>query len=80
MKIVSKNHETVDQHRLLGTDNASVWAEEFAKIFPEIDQTTMIGWFASCAETAKTLQRAAKVEARREVQCGILSRYLERQY
>lgn len=46
---------TVDQDRLMSTDCADVWAEEFAKIRPEIDRGLMIAWFANCAETAKDL-------------------------
>lgn len=29
-----------------------VWASEFAKVFPEVDTGTMIGWFANAIETA----------------------------
>jgi hypothetical protein len=46
----------VDEARLRSTDKADVWAEEFAKVFPEIDQGTMIAWFANCAENAKDIQ------------------------
>ena len=49
----------VDERRLRTTDDAVVWAEEFAKVYPDCDQGTMIGWFANCAENAKDLLRAA---------------------
>lgn len=45
--------EPVDQERLYATTDAVVWAEEFAKVHPEIDQGLMIGWFANAMETAK---------------------------
>jgi hypothetical protein len=56
MKIKSRTKD-VDQARLLSTDDAVIWAEEFAKRHPEIDQGELIGWFASCAENAKDQQR-----------------------
>lgn len=45
----------VDRERLYATTDASVWAEEFAKVCPEVDQGLMIGWFANAIETAKRL-------------------------
>ncbi len=47
----------VDEDRLRSTDDASVWADEFSKVHPEIDRGLMIGWFANCAEGAKDLAR-----------------------
>lgn len=46
--------QEVDVKRLYGTTRADVWAEEFAKVFPDVDEGTMIGWFANAMETAKT--------------------------
>jgi hypothetical protein len=46
----------VDERLLYSTDNAAVWAEEFAKVCPEVDRGLMIGWFANCAESAKMLE------------------------
>lgn len=43
---------TVNQERLLGSTDAAVWAEEFAKFAPDVDEGTMIGWFANTIETA----------------------------
>jgi hypothetical protein len=45
----------VDESKLLATDDAAVWAEEFVKLHPDVDEGTMIAWFANCAETAKGL-------------------------
>ncbi len=45
--------QPVDEERLRSTDDASVWAEEFAKIAPGVDRGTMIGWFANCAESGR---------------------------
>lgn len=47
----------VDQKRLFNTDSALVWAEEFCKMNPGADESTMTAWFANAIETAKTLQR-----------------------
>jgi hypothetical protein len=44
--------EEVDQKRLYATTNFYVWAEECAKVFPEIDQDTMATWFANAMCTA----------------------------
>lgn len=43
----------VDGHLLRLTDAADVWADQFAKVFPEIDRGVMISWFANCIEGAK---------------------------
>lgn len=58
MKIKSRNNQKVDVPRLLETVNAVVWAEEFAKCHPEIDQGEMISWFANLACVAEDLTRA----------------------
>lgn len=55
--MAQKQKEQVDSDKLLSTDDAQVWAKEFAKRFPIIDEDAMIGWFANCAETAKMLER-----------------------
>lgn len=49
--------ESVDTELLRSTDHADVWADEFAKVCPDVDRGLMIAWFANCAETAKDLQR-----------------------
>ena len=46
----------VDERRLYATDNAAVWAEEFNKVCPEVDEGLMIGWFANAIESAKDRQ------------------------
>lgn len=46
----------VDTKKLYATDDAKVWAEEFSKVAPGIDQSLMIGWFANAIETAKDVQ------------------------
>ena len=43
----------MDTQRLYATTDAAVWAEEFAKVRPDVDQGLMIGWFANAIETAK---------------------------
>ena len=43
----------VDQDRLYATTDARVWAEEFAKVCPDVDQGLMIGWFANAIETGR---------------------------
>ena len=43
----------VDEARLRSTTDAMVWAEEFAKVCPDVDQGLMLGWFANAIETAK---------------------------
>ena len=47
----------VNQARLYATTDARVWAEEFAKVFPDVAQGTMITWFANAIETARMLDR-----------------------
>lgn len=44
----------VDQRRLHGTTDATVWAEEFAKVCPDVDRATMIGWFANAIEVGRS--------------------------
>lgn len=45
----------VDQDRLYSTTDAQVWAEEFAKVRPDVDRGLMIGWFANAFGTAELL-------------------------
>jgi hypothetical protein len=49
--------ELPDLDRLRSSADAKVWAEEFAKVAPEIDPGFMIGWFANIVETARVLDR-----------------------
>jgi hypothetical protein len=44
----------VSTERLYGTTDASVWAEEFAKVCPDVDEGFMIGWFANAMQTAES--------------------------
>lgn len=54
----SGDHDAdVDTERLYATTDAAVWAEEFAKVCPEVDEGLMIGWFSNAMETAKQIQR-----------------------
>ncbi len=48
-----------DLARLYATTDASVWAEEFAKVRPEVDQDLMIGWFANAIETVRAVDAKA---------------------
>ena len=41
----------VNEMRLRGQFDARVWVEEFAKLYPECDQGTMLGWFSNCLMT-----------------------------
>ena len=43
---------------LFTTTDASVWAREFCKINPTMDEGAMIGWFANAIETAKSIPRS----------------------
>jgi hypothetical protein len=43
----------VDVERLYTTTKADMWAAEFAKVCPEVDQGLMIGWFANAIETGR---------------------------
>lgn len=40
---------------ILGTTDASCWAREFCKKFPDIDEGDALCWFANAIETAKTI-------------------------
>lgn len=51
--------DRVDEKRLRGTTDASVWAEEFKKVYPDADRGTMIGWFANAIETGRDAGRLA---------------------
>jgi len=46
---------SVDVERLYATTDAAVWAEEFAKVEPGVDQGLMIGWFAGAIEAGVRL-------------------------
>lgn len=46
------------KHRLLSTDHADIWAEEFCRLYPGVDEDTLTGWFANAIETAKNITRA----------------------
>lgn len=48
----------VDEALLRSTTRADIWAAEFAKVCPDVDQGLMIGWFANAIETAKDAVRA----------------------
>lgn len=47
----------VDEKRLRGTTNAMVWAEEFKKVCPTVDDGLMIEWFANAIETGRQAAR-----------------------
>lgn len=42
----------VNERRLRAAADAAVWAEEFAKVEPNVDQGLMVGWFANAMQTA----------------------------
>ena len=44
----------VNTERLYSTTDAAVWAEEFHKVCPDVDEGLMIGWFANAIGTAKS--------------------------
>jgi hypothetical protein len=47
------NEESGALHgRLYASADAQVWAEEFVKMNPHMDEGTMIGWFANAMQTA----------------------------
>lgn len=54
--------EAPDQERLYASTDAVVWAEEFAKVCPEVDKGLMIGWFANAFVTAERNQDTPKPE------------------
>jgi hypothetical protein len=43
----------VDEVLLRSTDDATIWAAEFKKIQPDVDEGLMISWFANCIESTK---------------------------
>jgi hypothetical protein len=53
---MSERRQKRVQERLSSTDDAYVWAEEFAKVCPHVDPGLMVGWFANAIETAKALE------------------------
>jgi hypothetical protein len=48
-----------DTKRLYGTTDASVWAEEFCKRF-DMDEGTMIAWFANAIEIGRSAGKAQR--------------------
>lgn len=50
---------TVNERRLRSTTNASVWVEEFSKVYPDCDTGTMLGWFANAIEHGRDAGYAA---------------------
>lgn len=63
----SASTDTVDQERLYASPTADVWAEEFAKVRPDVDEGLMIGWFANAMQTALNLDHRAKAESTRPI-------------
>lgn len=59
----------VDEKRLRSTTDASVWAEEFAKVCPNVDQGLMIGWFANAIETTKMFTLAEELARQSSARC-----------
>ena len=70
------------QHTLMGTDDAMVWAEEFCRIFNgkmiaadefnhtepgPVDPGTMVSWFANAMQVAVTLNRTRELHAAGEL-------------
>lgn len=49
--------DLIDTDRLYATTDAAVWAAEFVKVQPGIDEGFMTGWFAAAIETAKQAAR-----------------------
>ena len=43
----------VDTAKLYATTDAKVWTEEFMKVFPDVDEGTVLSWFANAIETAR---------------------------
>ena len=44
-------------HKLHYTTDASIWASEFCKLNPSMDEGTMIGWFANAIVTTQDLMK-----------------------
>ncbi len=59
--------DVVDSSRLIGEFSAQIWAEEFKKLFPQIDEGLMLGWFAN-AIMAGYDYRAVEVPSVEEIQ------------
>lgn len=58
----------VDERRLYATTDAAVWAEEFKKVCPEVDEGLMLGWFANAIETGRNFgERGMARGPRRQV-------------
>ncbi len=47
----------VDDARLLGTTDASIWVEEFQKVCSGVDEGLMLGWFANAIEVGRAAGR-----------------------
>jgi hypothetical protein len=63
LEVENSVSDEVDTERLYQSATADVWAEEFAKVQPDVDQGLMIGWFANAMETAKSLDHKARIAA-----------------
>jgi hypothetical protein len=60
------------EHTLLSTTDATMWAEEFVRIFrgrtigsdttESVDESTMVAWFAPAIETGRSAGRRAAEE------------------
>lgn len=53
----------VNTERLYSTTDAGVWAEEFAKVCPDVDEGLMIGWFANAMATAEAHAKTSSINA-----------------
>lgn len=51
--IAEQQQPTVDERLLRTTTNASVWAHEFMKLHPLLDEGAMIAWFANAIERGR---------------------------
>ena len=54
---------TVNEALLRSTDDATIWAREFKKIQPDVDEDLMIVWFANAIESAKDRLIAKQIVA-----------------
>jgi len=55
---------TIDQDKLLTSTDAQVWATEFAKVRPDVDEGLMLGWFANAIETSWRIAKKDQISAR----------------
>jgi hypothetical protein len=78
------------EYTLLGTDNASIWAEEFCRLFDTfvivnddgggehvVDPGTMIGWFANAMQTAVNMYERRALTAKEEQQEAFVEGFQE---